>query len=323
MIIPKMDTPIPILFLISLLLLSPLPLFSISSPHDTLPTSSSLSITTVLTSPNGVFTAGFHSVGQNAYCFSIWFTEPTSDGSLTVVWTANRNQPVNGKLSKLSLLKSGDLILTDAAEFTVWSTNTNSIPTLELKLLDTGNLVLKNPNGTIIWQSFDSPTDTILPNQPMTRTAKLVSSRSQTNISTGFYSFYFDNDNVLRLLFDGPEISSVYWPDPWKTIWDAGRTSYNSSRRAAFNSSGYFISSDNLGFKASDYEVAGVWRRLKMDVDGNVRMYSLDEKRRIWSVTWQAIRRPCQNHGLCGPNAICNYNFPGLSKDRRCSCLTG
>ncbi|KAH7850415.1 hypothetical protein Vadar_032573 [Vaccinium darrowii] len=246
-----MDTPIPIL-LISLLL-SSLPLFSISSPHDTLPTSSSLSIPNLLTSPNGVFTAGFHSVGKNAYCFSIWFTVPTSDGSLTVVWTANRDQPVNGELSKLSLLKSGDLILTDADQFTVWSTNTNSISPLELKLLDTGNLVLKNPSGTIIWQSFDSPTDTILPNQPMTRTAKLVSSRSQTNISTGFYSFFFDDDNVLRLLFDGPEISSVYWPDPWKNSWQAGRTTYNSSRRAAFNLSGYFISSDKLLFKASEF----------------------------------------------------------------------
>ncbi|KAH7849258.1 hypothetical protein Vadar_015336 [Vaccinium darrowii] len=315
-----MNTPILIL-LISILLFS-LPLFSISSPHDTLLTPSSLSIPNILTSPNGVFTAGFHSAGQNAYSFSIWFTKPTSDGNLTVVWTANRDQPVNGKRSKLSLLKSGNLVLTDAAQFTVWSTNTNSIPPLQLKLLDTGNLVLKNPNDTIIWESFDSPTDTLLPSQRLTRYSKLVSSRSRSNFSSGYYALLFDNDNLLRLLFDGPEISSVYWPDPWLNSWEAGRTSYNSSRIAAFNSSGYFRSTDNLRFRALDYGI-GVWRRLTMDVDGNVRMYSLDEKRSIWSVSWQAIQQPCKIHGVCGPNAICNYDFPGENAGRGCSCLPG
>ncbi|XP_058217267.1 putative receptor protein kinase ZmPK1 [Rhododendron vialii] len=162
-----MDTQIPIV-LISLLL-SSLPLFSISSPH-TLLTSSSLSVSDVLFSPNRVFSAGFHFVGENAYCFSIWFTQPTSDSNLTVVWTANHDKPINGKRSKLSLLNSGDLILTDAAQFTVWSTNTKSIPPLQLQLLNTGNLVLRNPSGsTNVWESFDSPTDTLLPNQPITR----------------------------------------------------------------------------------------------------------------------------------------------------------
>ncbi|KAF7142145.1 hypothetical protein RHSIM_Rhsim06G0056300 [Rhododendron simsii] len=315
-----MDTPIPIL-LISLLL-SSLPLFSISSPH-TLLRSSSLSVSDVLFSPNRVFSAGFHSVGVNAYCFSIWFTQPTSDGNLTVVWTSNRDKPINGKRSELSLLKSGNLILTDAAQFTVWSTNTKSISPLQLQLLNTGNLVLRNPSDSMnVWESFDSPTDTLLPNQPITRNSRLVSSRSHNNFSSGFYSLFFGDDNLLRLAFDGPEISSVYWPDPGVISWDEGRTSYNSSRIAAFNSSGYFRSSDDFEFKASDYGI-GAWRILKMDVDGNVRLYSLDEGKRIWSVSWQAMSQPCKIHGVCGPNALCNYDYPGEKDGRRCSCLPG
>ncbi|KAE9456678.1 hypothetical protein C3L33_11419, partial [Rhododendron williamsianum] len=320
-----MDTPILIL-LISLLL-SSLPLLSISSPHDTLPASSSLSVSDVLISANGTFSAGFHSVGKNAYCFSIWFTEPTSDGNLTVVWMANRDQPVNGKRSKLSLLKSGNLTLTDAAQFTVWSTNTQSLSPLQLQLLSTGNLVLRNQNGSV-WESFDSPTDTLLPNQPMTRNSKLISSRSRNNFSSGFYSLFFQEDNVLRLQFYGAEGSSIYWPDPWLNSSEAGRTTYNNSPTAAFNSSGYFRSSDDFEFKASDYGI-GVWRRLRMDVDGNVRLYSLEslgDERRIWSiwrVSWQAIRQPCKIHGVCGPNAMCNYHLPGEKAGRGCSCLPG
>ncbi|KAI8549986.1 hypothetical protein RHMOL_Rhmol06G0068400 [Rhododendron molle] len=315
-----MDTPILIL-LISLLLSSLPPLFSIPSPQDTLPTSSSLSVSDVLISANGTFSAGFYNVGENAYCFSIWFTEPTSDGNLTVVWMANRDQPVNGKRSKLSLLKSGNLILTDAAQFTVWSTNTKSISPLQLQLLYTGNLVLRNQNGSV-WESFDSPTDTLLPNQALTRNSKLVSSRSHKNFSSGFYSLFFDYDNVLRLLFDGAEASSLYWPDPGLVSWQAGRSTYNNSPTAAFNSSGYFRSSDHFKFNASDFGIE-VWRRLRIDADGNVRLYSLDEGKRIWTVSWQAISQPCKIHGVCGSNAMCNYVHQGENAGRECSCLPG
>ncbi|KAG5543591.1 hypothetical protein RHGRI_016362 [Rhododendron griersonianum] len=281
-----MDTPILVL-IISLLLSSLPPLFSISSLNE----SSSLSVSDVLISENGIFSAGFYSVGKNAYCFSIWFTEPTIDGNLTVVWMANRDQPVNGRRSKLSLLKSGNLKLTDAAlndpaQFLVWSTNTKSISPLYLQLLNTGNLVLQNASMKV-WESFDSPTDTLLPNQPISRNSKLVSSRSPKNFSSGFYALFFDSDNVLRLLFDGAEASSLYWPDPWLVSWQAGRSTYNNSPTAAFNSSGYFRSSDHFKFKASDYGI-GVRRRLRMDVDGNVRLYSLDEERKIWN-TFYAI----------------------------------
>ncbi|KAI5317471.1 hypothetical protein L3X38_037178 [Prunus dulcis] len=48
---------------------------------------------------DGVFTAGFHQVGNNSFCFAIWFTEPSSSDhyqNRTMVWMANRDQPANG-----------------------------------------------------------------------------------------------------------------------------------------------------------------------------------------------------------------------------------
>ncbi|XWS25559.1 hypothetical protein CRYUN_Cryun27aG0078500 [Craigia yunnanensis] len=128
---------------------------------------------------------------------------------------ANRDHPVNGRRSKLSLLGTGNLILTDAAQFNVWATDTASLLSVQLQLDDYGNLILSNSEGTILWKSFDSPTHTLLPLQPLTRYTPLVSRRKKGNYSSGFYKFFFDDDNVLRLLFDGPEISSVYWPGPW------------------------------------------------------------------------------------------------------------
>ena len=125
--------------------------------------------TYVLTSPDNVFSAGFYSVGENAFCFAIWFSN-----SSTIVWVANRDQPVNGKRSKLSLLKNGNLILTDAGKFTVWATNTFSLSSVvQLSLYNSGNLVLHNTKSVILWQSFDLPTNTLLPQQLLTRNTKL------------------------------------------------------------------------------------------------------------------------------------------------------
>ncbi|XP_028124131.1 putative receptor protein kinase ZmPK1 [Camellia sinensis] len=318
-----MSSPILILFVPFVL---SFPSFALSTTPYTysLSKGSSLSVEKpdhVLISPTGVFSAGFYSVGDNAYCFAIWFSEPLYDGSHTIVWMANRDQPINGRLSELSLLKNGNLVLIDAGQLNVWATNTESISSVQLLLNDTGNLVLLTSEGLILWQSFDSPTDTLLPYQPLTRNTKLVSSRSQTNYSSGFYKLLFDDDNILRLVFDGPEISSVYWPDPWLISWEASRTSYNSSRIAVFNSFGHFKSSDKFEFTAVDSGI-GIQRRLTMDHDGNIRLYSLDERRGTWSVSWQAKSQPCKIHGICGPNSLCTY-VPHEKSGRRCSCIPG
>ncbi|KAK9161967.1 hypothetical protein Syun_002869 [Stephania yunnanensis] len=293
----------------------------LQSSYATLPHSlsqgSSLSVekpNDVLKSSNGVFAAGFHSVGDNAYCFAVWFTQSANS---TIVWMANRDQPVNGRGSVVSLLGDGNLVLRDIGEMDAWASNTTSLSQVELALLDTGNLVLQTPDNDILWESFKFPTDTLLPYQQITRHAKLISPRSKSNYSSGWYSFYFDNDNLLHLLYNGPETSSAYWPDP-STCWPLGRYKFNNSRVAFFNSSGDFQSSDQFVFSAADLGI-GPKRRLTMDFDGNLRLYSLQEKEGKWLVSWQAFSQPCSIHGVCGPNSICVHGLETIS----CSCLPG
>ncbi|KVH99502.1 hypothetical protein Ccrd_022261 [Cynara cardunculus var. scolymus] len=73
----------------------------------------------------------------------------------------------------------------------------------------------KSDEEPYLWQSFSFPTDTILPDQPFTKDTVLISFRSSTNLSSGFYKLYFDNDNVICLLYNSEEITSVYRPSPW------------------------------------------------------------------------------------------------------------
>uniref|UniRef100_A0A0D3ESB0 Receptor-like serine/threonine-protein kinase n=1 Tax=Oryza barthii TaxID=65489 RepID=A0A0D3ESB0_9ORYZ len=297
------------LSLASLLLCS-----SASTAQHTLGTGSSLSVEDrsrpFLVSPDGTFSCGFIQAGDdgdNAFSFSVWFTA-ARDGA--VVWTANPDAPVNGRGSTISFRHDGELALADTNGTTVWASRTGGGGRgLTVSLRDTGNLVIEDPStGRAVWQSFDRPTDTLLPSQRFTKDTKLVA---------GYFSLYYDNDNVLRMLYDGPEIASIYWPLPGVSIFDFGRTNYNSSRIAILDDAGVFRSSDRLQAQASDMGV-GVKRRLTIEQDGNLRIYSLNASTGGWAVTWAALSQPCQAHGLCGKNGLCVY-LPSL----RCSCPPG
>ncbi|GJW28755.1 putative receptor protein kinase ZmPK1, partial [Tanacetum coccineum] len=247
----------------------------------------------LLVSPNGLFRAGFHQVGDNAYCFAIWFSEQVISGDRTVVWMASRDEPVNGKRSKLSLREDGNLVLVDAGRSVIWATHTkSSSSSLRLQLYETGNLVLQEGEHPI-WQSFDYPTDTLLPNQPFTENTTLVSSSSDT-FSSGFYKLVFDDDSILRLQYGGSERTTTYWPDPHELAYEAGRFKYTDSRTASLDSHGQFNSSDGFDFRSADSGM-GPQRIMKLDKDGNLRVYSLipHGRKMKWEVQWQAVSHLC------------------------------
>ncbi|KAL7262238.1 hypothetical protein ACSBR1_000585 [Camellia fascicularis] len=171
----------------------------------------------------------------------------------------------------------------------------------QLALLNTGNLVLNSSKSCILWQIFDSPTGTVLPLQLFTTYTTLISSRSQTNHSSGFYKLFFDNNNLLSHLYNGPKVSSIYWLDPWLMSWDSGRTTFNSSKIAMLETLSYFVSSDfSKLFKSPDLGV-GIQRRLTLDFNGNLRLYSLDEKTG-GALVCQGIRSRIRVIGLMGVN---------------------
>ncbi|KAI3697570.1 hypothetical protein L6452_30663 [Arctium lappa] len=211
------------------------------------------------------------------------------------------------------------MVLTDVDGMVVWETNTTSTDVNKAVLQDSGNLVLENDQGKILWQSFDYPTDTLLPSQTLTKSKSLISALRKGTFESGYFSLNYNSINVLTMIYDGPDISSVYWPspDPGFNVWTYGRTSYNSSRIAVFNNLGVFSSSDRWQFGASDMGF-GIKRRLTMDHDGNLRIYSLNESTRLWSISRQALAKPCDVHGICGRNGICIHG-----ENPECSCPPG
>ncbi|TVU12397.1 hypothetical protein EJB05_46040, partial [Eragrostis curvula] len=272
---------------------------SSSSPQD--------ETTAILVSPNGAFSCGLYKVGTNAFTFSIWFSKSSHK---TVAWTANRDAPVNGNGSRIVFQKDGSLNLLDYDGTAVWSTNTAAIHANSISLLDSGSLVVMDPDGKTLWRSFDSPTDTLLPSQLMTTSTKLVSASGGGLLSSGNYTFYFNSNNTLSLLYNRNEISSIYWPGNAKT-------SYNNSQYGVFARNGTFVVGDQLEFSASDLG-GDIMRRLTLDYDGNLRLYSLDMASGNWSISGMLLVRVCEIPGICGVNSMCRYGpKPG------CSCFEG
>ncbi|KAK1419793.1 hypothetical protein QVD17_29131 [Tagetes erecta] len=82
-----------------------------------------------------------------------------------------------------------------------------------------------------------------------------------------------------------------------------------------YSSNNAFLSLNELGmiqlengatFITSDYGDR-LFRRLKLDDNGNLKIYSFDNELRQWNIVWQAVPELCTIKGTCGPNFVCIY----------------
>ncbi|KAM0063438.1 putative S-locus glycoprotein [Helianthus debilis subsp. tardiflorus] len=119
-----------------------------------------------LVSPTGIFELGFFQPGnsKNTY-LGIWYKKISVR---TVVWVANRNHPLPGaSMFVLKITDQGNLGLFNNISI-IWSSNTTTSGNAIAKLLDNGNLVVIDQNEKV-WESFDYPTDTLLPGMKIGR----------------------------------------------------------------------------------------------------------------------------------------------------------
>jgi hypothetical protein len=210
------------------------------------------------------------------------------------------------------------MVLTDYDGTVVWRVDGDLTEVWYAQLLDTGNLVMKDAGGKILWQSFDSPIDTLLPTQPFTAATKLVAA-TQLHIY-GHYILSFSDMSILSLIYDDSDVSDIYWPDPDTPFFSNDRKRYNYTRLGVLNNLGQFVSSD---FAIQEALVAsdagpGIKGRITLHPDGDHRIYSLNSSDGTRSVSMVVMPQPCKIHSLCGPNGICHY-----SPMPTCSCPRG
>ncbi|KAI6673185.1 hypothetical protein NL676_001091 [Syzygium grande] len=135
------------------------------------------------------YACGFYcDFNRNSYLFAVFIVQVNSGALIVqptiglpqVVWSANRNNLVKIDAT-LELTSEGDLVLKDADGTVAWSTNTSGKSVVGLNLTDLGNLVLYDKNNATVWQSFDQPTDSLVPGQKLMAGQRLMPSVSETN----------------------------------------------------------------------------------------------------------------------------------------------
>ncbi|XP_041003482.1 G-type lectin S-receptor-like serine/threonine-protein kinase At5g35370 [Juglans microcarpa x Juglans regia] len=149
---------------------------------------------TFLVSPNGTFKASISGTkvqtSPSRYYFSI--THVASDA---IFWSANRNASMSDS-DKLSLSVDG-LRVADEAGKLLWSTPPLNSEIAAMQLLETGNLLLVDARNITLWESFENPTDSIVVGQRLRVGKSLESALSEQDQSVGDYRLLVTDGDLL------------------------------------------------------------------------------------------------------------------------------
>lgn len=273
-----------------------------------------------LVSPSKIFELGFFAPnGSEKQYVGIWYKNTTFS---KVVWVANRDKPLGHKDQSASLIISGDgnLKLLDGQQNTVWSTNVMAKSNYSAAVLsDFGNLVLQDGNANEMWESFDEPTDTLLPNMKIgvnVKTGKkkyLISWKGEDDPSPGSFVLGVTSETPPQLFaWNG---SSPYWRSGQ---WDKSKfngmptmsNTYLSGHEIQQNidqgTTYYFRNNYNNSFLGYSF----------ISSEGSIESLRWSDG---WSIIWEVSRtNRCEIYGTCGPFGVCNTFSSPL-----CSCLKG
>ncbi|KAF8404402.1 hypothetical protein HHK36_009287 [Tetracentron sinense] len=269
-------------------------------------------------SSSGRFAFGFYEQ-SNGFAIGIWLVG-TNPEKKTVVWTANRDDPPVTSNATLDFTKDGKLLLQTVLSEEKHIASVSEAASLA-SMLDSGNFVLYNNDSKIIWQSFNSPTDTILGGQNLWAGHHLVSSFSEKNHSTGRFDLIMQHDGKLVLypLNSANRPADAYWaPDSY---------GYPELHLYLNQSTGDLLLRDNTGVKRFLSSIDKKFPndtifRATVDVDGNFRLYSHSFEgngKPTMTNEWSALDNQCYVNSFCGFNSYCTF----MDNTADCLCLKG
>uniref|UniRef100_A0A2N9HJA1 Receptor-like serine/threonine-protein kinase n=1 Tax=Fagus sylvatica TaxID=28930 RepID=A0A2N9HJA1_FAGSY len=289
-----------------------------------------------MVSPSGEFAFGFRPLPnngkENQYLLAVWFNEIEN---ITIVWSANGNTPAP-QGSELKQNSNSEFILNDPQGNELWKAPRKGSKSSCAAILDNGNLVILDEQYNAIWESFNEPTDTILPGQTLRKPSKLRSRQSETNYSDGRFqlSLQMDGNLVLySLSMPSQNLDNPYYATMGTINWDS---------QLIFTEAGYMyidggngrtlnLTKEDPGSNETYYYIA------RIDHDGVFRIYKHLRKKDETSggscpPSWTEVQGIpediCQafvsntntiGGGLCGPNSLCSNDGPKV----RCTCPPG
>ncbi|XVF59025.1 hypothetical protein PTKIN_Ptkin07bG0240900 [Pterospermum kingtungense] len=279
----------------------------------------------VIVSSAKIFALGFFSPGSSGSRYvGIWYYQLPEK---TVVWVANRQNPINDTSGILSIDSQGNLALFQGNQtLSIWSTNIsmsmgtprNSVA----QLLDSGNLVLlqNDTKRAVLWQSFDYPTNTMLLYMKIGLSFRtglkrvLTSWKSSDDPGIGNFSCGIDPRGFPQFyLYKG---SSPLWR---AGTWTGQRwsgvpvmTSY------VYNVS--FVKTEDELWVMDGVINASIISRMVMSETGVLERFTWNNEARRWIGFYSVPKEQCDFYGHCGPNGYCNSD---VTDGFECTCFPG
>ncbi|XP_017979707.1 PREDICTED: uncharacterized protein LOC18593792 [Theobroma cacao] len=268
-------------------------------------------------SAGNTFELGFVSPGSSTKRYvGIWMINvPSKD----IVWVANRDHPFSGSSQPvLTINDDGYLVIVDS-RITYRVSDDPSSQNVSATLLDSGNLVLRNENFDVLWQSFDYPTDTFLPGM------KLGYSRKTGKVwsLTSWVDEEDPNIGDFEVRMDRSKSHEVFLMRGSETVWSTGAwegvrfTSMPEMRlNYIFNYSIY--SDENETYFSYALYNPSIITRFIVSVSGQLREFSWLNTSQEWVLFWAQPRALCDVFNSCGPFSSCSKH-----SGESCQCLRG
>ncbi|XP_074567205.1 G-type lectin S-receptor-like serine/threonine-protein kinase At4g27290 [Curcuma longa] len=298
--------------------------FSLSFAVDTLTPGQSLlyAAGATLISDGGTFVLGFFSPpGSSNRYVGMWFGNVSQK---TVVWVANRNRPITDGSGLLSLTANGTLVVSSNGSAVLWSSSSPALANPVAQLLDSGNLVVREADdfdtSRYAWQSFDFPTNTLLPSMKLgwnlrsSRNRILNSWASTSDPAEGNYTFGID------LRGDPQIIASVGTRQymrfgPWNGLYFSGVPEMMSSDTLDYS---FVIDGEQVVYSYTVRDPSLISQLVINPTSGNIEGLLRTEESQSWITRTAFPRDNCDRTiSLCGPYGLCFPDWPP------CKCLPG
>ncbi|KAL5730649.1 hypothetical protein ACHQM5_003447 [Ranunculus cassubicifolius] len=281
-----------------------------------------------LNSQGGIFQLGFFTpsaaTSSKKRYLGIWYKSlPTQ----TVVWVANRNSPILDTSGILKIDSTGNLvILVNQTRRVIWSSNSSgSVESPILEFLDSGNLVLRDSRNddtkSYLWQSFDSPTDTLLPgmkyglNKETGRRWYLSSWKNIDDPSHGDFTHGLEHVEYPEFIMR-KRGHKYYRTGPWNGVRATGSPKLKPNNRFTY---AYINSSDELYFTYQLVNLSIFMRAVLIQSSSEVGSFQLMawvEKTNSWVKQYTSPSDRCDNYAVCGPYSTCD-----VTNLEVCQCL--
>ncbi|XP_021808507.1 G-type lectin S-receptor-like serine/threonine-protein kinase At4g27290 isoform X2 [Prunus avium] len=218
---------------------------------------------------------------------------------------------------------TGHLVLLGQNKSVVWwISSAKHAPSAKVEILDSGNLVLRDA-GTYLWQSFDYPSDTLLPGMKMGWDLRTGIKRSLSAWKNSEDPCPGDFTYGIEMELDAyPEAyvrkgnAKYYRTGPWNGLRLSGLPELRPNPLYRFN---FVYNYNEVYYMYNNLQNKSVISRLVLNQTASTcDRFTWIEAYQTWRAYSLVPRDLCDNYGICGANGKCI-----IGENPVCQCLKG